>query len=1048
MGLNFKMSNTKTAVASPYELGLWGCLIFVSGVCSLVFQVAWMREFHLLFGGRGEATAVVLAVFMGGIGFGGVYWGGKFDSTVHKSRAYGWLELSIATSTAVTPWAIDISRYLYVAMGGESSIGTIGALVFRCLCSLLVLGLPTFLMGGALPAATACINRGRESYQDRVALLYGLNTMGAVIGCWMTTFAFLESLGTRNSLWLACGANFLVGMCILICLPVASELYRPSSGDVVAGGHSPSLCISTMVLAFVFGFCFFIMEIVWNRLLGPLLGGTTYSFGLILTVALFGLGTGSLLSIFLSRRWKPAIVRVLTTGIVEALLLAAAFALGDNVPVWIAQKQASVHSEADQMLLWMVAAAIVVLPTAIISGFQLPLLVGLSGQGSLRVATHVGRVFAANTLGAIAGSLAGGLILMPLLGANGLWQATVIILVICNVGISLALAKSIRLTSLAFMFILAILSFVCICADGPTAVWRHSQIGSGMVVKPSNWLPNETQRWKNSLKRRIIWERDGVESCVAIAVTDSLSFIIDGEADGNACHDAGTQIGLGLIGPILNQSCSSALIVGLGTGESAGWLAKLDTIKSVDVVEIEPVISKMAEMCERVNCECLRNDKVHLSYGDAREFLQTNSRQFDLVVSEPSNPYRAGIATLFTREFYRSVKGRLTNNGLFVQWLQAYEVDVNDMMIVLRTLRETFPHVEVWRTETRDLMLVCKVKPSDKYDNAVVQSSLRDPHIADGMKKAWQITDLAGFAAHYVCGVKTVDLLIAETPNVINTDDRNLLEFGFAKSRGVKTAFTAGDVLKKARAIHDDVPFANAEVDVETLTLRRIAMNSLFNEIELGAHGSSSERVRSNLKAVAAYMQGDFEQVVNVFHQFNCDTECPISCRMYAHAFAEVGLLPPPSLLLALDKFNPVDSMLIQAILNWQCKRSDRVTQSLSAAFDRMSIDPWATPKLIRRILDIAASAGFEDAGTAAKLFTRLSQPLAMYRCELERRLVSFDLATCLGDEEIVQALCPFEPAVPWEEFVLEQRVLTYGRLDTMQKHQANQDLLQYRRWK
>jgi hypothetical protein len=192
-----------------------------------------------------------------------------------------------------------------------------------------------------------------------------------------------------------------------------------------------------------------------------------------------------------------------------------------------------------------------------------------------------------------------------------------------------------------------------------------------------------------------VWEADGVESSAGITASRGASFVINGKSDGNIRADAGTQVPGGLIGAALKPGVRNACVIGLGTGSTAGWLAAVPEIQQVDVMELEPAILHV-----------LDNPKCRVLLGDAREMLITSPRRYDLIFSEPSNPYRAGIASLFTTEFYRTVKERLNTGGIFLQWVQSYEVESDAIRMILATLADVFPRVEVWTTQVGDLLLV------------------------------------------------------------------------------------------------------------------------------------------------------------------------------------------------------------------------------------------------------------------------------------------------------------------------------------------------------
>src|SRR6185295_4165161 len=249
-----------------------------------------------------------------------------------------------------------------------------------------------------------------------------------------------------------------------------------------------------------------------------------------------------------------------------------------------------------------------------------------------------------------------------------------------------------------------------VSAAGPTAVWRHSGIGAGRATATLD-SANHFRDWVHAQQRAIVWDEDGTESSVALAAEpNGYAFIVNGKSDGSARGDAGTQVMLGLLGAILNPGARRSLVIGLGTGGSAGWLGAVPGMDRVDVVELEPLIVDVARACDEVNRELLRNLKVHLTIGDARETLLTGREGYDLIASEPSNPFRAGVASLFTREYYAAARERLTDNGVFLQWVQLYEIDARTLATVYATMASVFPHVEAWEAGGGDLVLVAAKK--------------------------------------------------------------------------------------------------------------------------------------------------------------------------------------------------------------------------------------------------------------------------------------------------------------------------------------------------
>ena len=200
-------------------------------------------------------------------------------------------------------------------------------------------------------------------------------------------------------------------------------------------------------------------------------------------------------------------------------------------------------------------------------------------------------------------------------------------------------------------------------------------------------------------------EAEGRESSVALLADDGYAFLVNGKSDGHSRNDAGTQVMIGVLGALIHPAPREVCVIGLGTGSTAGWLAKVPSVRRVDVVELEPAIRNVAAYCAPVNKHVLDNPKVRLTLNDAREVMLTSRARYDLILSEPSNPYRAGVASLFSREFYQAILQRLAVDGLFLQWIQAYEIDGASVSSICATLASVFSSVEIWQTQNGDFLL-------------------------------------------------------------------------------------------------------------------------------------------------------------------------------------------------------------------------------------------------------------------------------------------------------------------------------------------------------
>ncbi len=649
-------------------------LLFSSGFCALIYQAVWLREFRLIFGASTAASAAVLGIFMGGLGLGSAFLGRRTEASRTPLIFYGNLELLIGAAAALTPALVWIVREAYVMTGGTIVLGHAGSTLIRLILASLVLIVPTFLMGGTLPAAARAVETTEDLGRRSLGLLYGCNTLGAVTGAALATFWMIEQFGNRGTLWIACGMNVLVA---IVARAVGRGLpeVHPSVQTTAEIGSKKAPPLFIIVAAGVAGFAFMLMELVWYRMLSPILGGSTFTFGLILVIALLGVGLGGAAYSILRTNRRATLSGFGITCALEACFVALPFAVGDRIAHFALMLRPlgslGFHGE---VFGWALVTAAVVLPAAAVAGYQFPMLIALLGEGSTNVGRQTGSAYAANTAGAIAGSLLGGFGLLPLLTAPGTWRAMVLLLAaLAGIAALIAWRRKERISVPALA--VAAAAVAMLAATGPTAAWRHSGIGAGRADLGGTADVNRIHEFTNHFRRTGVWEAEGVESSVAILNDSSVAFVINGKVDGNSRGDAGTQIMSGMAGAILHPEPKRVLVIGLGTGSTAGWLGAIPGVERVDVVELEPAVLEIARRCAAVNQNVLENPKVKIHIGDAREVLLTSPEKYDLIFSEPSNPYRAGIASLFTAEFYAAVTERLAADGIFLQWLQAYDID-------------------------------------------------------------------------------------------------------------------------------------------------------------------------------------------------------------------------------------------------------------------------------------------------------------------------------------------------------------------------------------
>lgn len=982
-------------------------LLFLSGFCALVYQTVWLRELRLIMGASTPATATVLAIFMGGLGIGGLFLGKRADRVKMPLAFYAKLEAGIAVLSAITPFILHAGRSVYLGLGGTLMLGMFIGTVVRMVISVLVFIGPTFLMGGTLPAAARAARSMVDVSNKNLALLYGANTLGAVAGVVLSTFYLLEILGNRRTLWIASLINVFV---FVLARSMSRKIEAGNDAEGVTERRSMvktdeplprGVIVSApgwfiLMAATISGLVFFLMEIVWYRMLGPIMGGTTFTFGTILAVALLGIGIGGILYSLKPNR-LPSLSSFAWTCALEALFLIIPYAFGDMIAESaLALRTFGIFGFWGYVAGWAFIAMVVVFPVSIIAGYQFPLLISLLNPQDERFAWKIGITYGFNTAGSIAGSLLGGFGLLPILTAPGAWKLAAVVLAALSL-VTFLIAFRKRPAALlspapAAFLVIAALSVVLSFSEGPTAVWRHSGIGAGRSYMLAEKTPlNQYQRWKTEIKEGIIREWDGVESSVALSNIGGISFLVNGKADGHSIVDAGTQIMAGLIASLLHDNPKSSFVIGLGTGSTAGWLAAVPSMERVDVAEIEPVIKKVAEVCEPVNHEAMKNPKISVIVGDGREIIMSSARKYDIIFSEPSNPYRAGISSLFTLDFYRSVASRLNHDGIFVHWVQAYEIDADSIWTIYTTLTEVFPYVESWHTSVGDITLVASMEPF-QFNIQKLRGRIAAQPYRDALRYAWHVDSLEGFMARRIAGSELAQKIHSLPVKTVNTDDQNHLEFDFARSVGTVRNFSAEQIYVEGRKFEDfHGVFANSDVDLTEVERRRLKMFPF------------ALRDKSRIKAEEESIKTRFDQALSTedwstarqILRSNSD-RLPFNTNRALLPIVFIESNDPAADKAIADhrKYSPEDAIALTALYNVKKQQWD---QALTASLEFISMlrkNPWPSVMVVDRLfLQFPVIAKNAEGGTGKLMEALLESPFAVYVYDTQRYLAAFTLA-------------------------------------------------------
>lgn len=752
---------------------------FFSGAAGLVYELLWVRRLTLVMGGTTHAVATVLASFMAGLAIGSAI-GSRYAHRMPRPlRAYGYLEIGIGLSAALTPFLFQSTLPIYRALVAQQGLETTFLLqVVRFLLSFLILLLPTAFMGATLPVLVEFASRRIARYERVPGLLYGLNTIGAALGAAAAGFFLIPHLGRSRSMLVVCAANLTLGVLSLALSRVwdrdRSAVREPESnvGSGATQAGIPATTKSTrrpafepyLLVAFISGLSAMAYQIAWNRLLVVQLGSSTYAFSMILIVFILGLGFGSywigLIGERIQRHAFWIAVSQAALAITVLLSIPGFSQLPDLVVGWIEASGGAVPSLLKHEFFYI--ARVLFLPTFFM-GATLPLVMLAVTRSRGDASATTGRVYSINTAGTILGSiLCGFFLLTSPLGIYGT--------LVTGASISGGLALFVFLFGRGHSRRMGITAAMILIAGFAGAVF-YTQ---GAPLEKAT-ITAGAYLGEKSPAGTILFYKDGVDATVSVHETeDGNRFLrINGKSDASSLlGDMPTQVSLAQMPLVLAKEQQDVLVIGLGAGITVASAALHKNVKNLDVLEVSNgVVEAARDYFGRYNREVLSDPRVRLYRNDGRNHLLLVDRTYDVIISEPSNPWMAGIANLFTREFFELAKSRLHEDGVYCQWVHSYSMAPSDFLMIVRTLQEVFPNVTLWQPKYADFLLIAG---NEGADVSAIASRMFEPAIYEDLETIG-LEHPSRFLAS--CLVQSEKLLRWVGPGPINTDDNSLLEF-------------------------------------------------------------------------------------------------------------------------------------------------------------------------------------------------------------------------------------------------------------------------------
>ena len=678
-------------------------LLFVgSGCAALVYEVVWFQLLQLVIGSSSVSLAVLLGTFMGGLCLGSFAFSRFVSATHHPMRVYATLEVGIGAIGLLVLFGMPLVGGVYTAWAGAGVWG----LILRGLAAGICLLPPTVLMGATLPA----LSRSVETTPVGVSWLgffYAGNILGAVLGSLLAGFYLLRVYDIPTATYAAVALNAavaLVAWSVSYAVKVDAPAAPTKAPEPVAGSSALHVAIGLS------GMTALAAEVIWTRHLSLLFGATTYTFSLILAAFLAGLGIGSSLGSALGRTVsRPRIVFGWCQALLAVAIAWAAYMLTDSMPYWPIDPSIAKNPWFNFQIdfvrcLWGV------LPGAILWGASFPLALASAAKPGHDPAQLVGRLYGANTVGAIVGSLVGGLLLVVWLGSQHAQQLLILIAALSALLVLMPAGKDERQGAGTRFAVSAI------------AIGVGSTLLAVMAVHELPGLLVAYGRYSATRvgQADVFYVGEGINASVAVSrLSDgTLNYHNAGKVQASSeAQDMRLQRMLGHMTTLVPANPRSVLVIGCGAGVTAGAVSVDPRVERLTIAEIEPLVPRtVSTYFSRFNFDVVRNPKTIVRIDDARHFILTSKEKFDAVTSDPLDPWVKGAAMLYSREFFELVKQHLNPGGVVTLFVQLYWSNEEAVKSELATFFEAFPNGVVWGNTYQgggyDLVLLGQVEPT------------------------------------------------------------------------------------------------------------------------------------------------------------------------------------------------------------------------------------------------------------------------------------------------------------------------------------------------
>jgi len=782
-------------------------IFFASGATGLVYEVVWVRLTGLVFGNTSFSIATVLGAFMTGLALGSWRLGAFADRQERPLRVYGFLEILIGISAFMVPFAFRAMDSVYWGLAPTLASVAGADLGVRFLSSFVIMLVPTFLMGGTLPVLSRFFVKRPREIESKLGALYALNTFGAAMGTLAAALVLVPGLGNQvTTIWIA-SLNIVLGL-----LAIRLDLKQAVDEDTLDGsqgegnsavpeadGQKSASTVSAgrlvMATLFASGFVAMLYEVAWTRALSALIGSSTYAFAIMLVTFLVGIAGGS----SWAARYRPAATLRLL-GVIQLCIAIGGlvFLVGYLVAphFLVAMIRALNYSFPAVLTIQFAVCFLLMILATFFMGATFPIGAQLYSGRIQVLGRRVGSIYSVNTVGAILGSLLAGFLLLPLIGT----ERTILSGLLVNSAVALLLLSDVRGRLVPARWAAVVLLLLSTGAMWGGLFWGPGVLDRGVLIYARQFedRPGLTLAEHYS-DTDVVYFREGNNATVSVRRGNNyIGLRTNGKVDASNGNDMTTQLLMAYLPGFYHPTPEKVLVIGYGSGVTAGAATVFPETQRVDCVEIEPAMFGAGPWFAGLNRESYQHPKVHLIEGDARNYMNVSRETYDVIISEPSNPWIAGVGSLFTAEFYERAAAALEPDGIFAQWVQLYELSPEDVRMVLGEFRRQFPEVSVWDMGVGDLVLLGSRQPLTVDPARIDRIFGNDPSVRKDFTEYLDLNDPLGVFSFYMLSGRDIDGFVAGA--LRNTDDRPLLEFHAPRNLFQETWNLNVDVLKEYRS--------------------------------------------------------------------------------------------------------------------------------------------------------------------------------------------------------------------------------------------------------